>query len=38
MLNRLVINGDAVPERLKTYATQQWQRPSVQHRVQQQRT
>lgn len=37
MLNRLVMNGDAVPERLKTYATQQWQRPSVQHWVQQQR-
>lgn len=38
MLNRLVMNGDAVPERLKTYATQQWQRPSVQHWLQQQRT
>lgn len=30
MLNRLVMNGDAVPERLKIYAAQQWQRPSVQ--------
>lgn len=38
MLMRLIANGDAVPERLKTYATQQWQRPSVQHWVQQQRT
>jgi glutathione S-transferase len=37
MLNRLIMNGDAVPERLKTYATQQWQRPSVQQWVQQQR-
>jgi glutathione S-transferase len=38
MLNRLIMNGDAVPERLKTYAAEQWQRPSVQHWVQQQRT
>ncbi|BCO25384.1 glutathione S-transferase YfcF [Rhodoferax lithotrophicus] len=38
MLMRLVANGDVVPERLKTYATQQWQRPSVQHWVQQPRT
>jgi glutathione S-transferase len=38
MLHRLIMNGDAVPERLKTYATQQWQRPSVQHWVQQKRT
>jgi glutathione S-transferase len=30
MLNRLVLNGDAVPERLAVYAKQQWQRPSVQ--------
>jgi glutathione S-transferase len=37
MLNRLVMNGDAVPERLKNYATQQWQRPSVQHWLQQKR-
>nr|WP_319564822.1 glutathione transferase [uncultured Rhodoferax sp.] len=37
MLMRLVANGDAVPERLQTYATQQWQRPSVQHWVQQPR-
>lgn len=30
MLNRLVLNGDEVPERLATYARRQWQRPSVQ--------
>jgi glutathione S-transferase len=30
MLNRLVMNRDAVPERLAAYAKQQWQRPSVQ--------
>jgi glutathione S-transferase len=29
MLNRLVINGDPVPERLARYARAQWQRPSV---------
>ena len=38
MLNRLIMNGDAVPERLKAYAARQWQRPSVQQWVQQQRT
>lgn len=30
MLNRLVLNGDAVPEYLKVYAMRQWARPSVQ--------
>ena len=30
MLQRLIQNGDAVPERLKHYAQQQWQRPTVQ--------
>jgi len=30
MLNRLVMNGDYVPEKLKTYALHQWERPSVQ--------
>ncbi|WP_039058791.1 glutathione transferase [Enterobacter sp. Bisph1] len=30
MLNRLVLNGDSVPERLADYATFQWQRSSVQ--------
>jgi glutathione S-transferase len=30
MLNRLVLGGDAVPERLAAYANAQWQRPSVQ--------
>lgn len=38
MLNRLVLNGDAVPQKLKTYASQQWQRPTVQQWVQQPRT
>lgn len=30
MLNRLVLNGDEVPEQLADYATFQWQRASVQ--------
>ncbi len=30
MLNRLVNNGDPVPERIAAYARAQWQRPSVQ--------
>ena len=30
MLNRLVLNGDKVPERLENYARLQWQRQSVQ--------
>ena len=29
MLNRLIFNGDAVPENLKKYAAHQWQRASV---------
>jgi glutathione S-transferase len=29
MLNRLVLNGDPVPQRLRNYATHQWERPSV---------
>ncbi len=33
MLNRLVMNGDAVPEALVDYATFQWQRSSVQRYV-----
>lgn len=33
MLNRLVLNGDAVPARLAAYAARQWQRPSVQRWV-----
>lgn len=37
MLNRLVLNGDAVPEKLRAYATAQWQRPSVQKWVKQER-
>lgn len=30
MLNRLVLNGDAVPQQLADYARRHWQRPSVQ--------
>ncbi|RKQ38451.1 glutathione transferase [Enterobacter sp. R1(2018)] len=30
MLNRLILNGDEVPERLQEYAAFQWQRASVQ--------
>lgn len=37
MLNRLVLNGDEIPEKLKNYANFQWQRPSIQQWVQQQR-
>jgi glutathione S-transferase len=33
-LNRLILNGDAVPEALRRYAAGQWQRPSVQAWVQ----
>lgn len=33
MLNRLRLNGDAVPPRLAAYAAAQWQRPSVQRWV-----
>jgi glutathione S-transferase len=35
MLNRLVLNGDAVPDHLANYAKKQWQRPSVQQWVNQ---
>jgi glutathione S-transferase len=38
MLNRLVLNGDEIPEKLKTYANLQWQRPSVQQWVQSDRS
>ena len=37
MLNRLVMNGDPVPERLAAYAKHQWQRSSVQLWVNQRR-
>lgn len=37
MLNRLLLNGDPVPEHLAAYARRQWQRPSVQQWVQMQR-
>jgi glutathione S-transferase len=30
MLNRLIMNGDPVPQKLKDYAGAQWQRESVQ--------
>lgn len=33
MLNRLVLNGDAVPTKLADYARSQWRRPSVQEWV-----
>jgi len=37
MLNRLILNGDAVPQRLQDYAARQWQRPSVREWVEQAR-
>lgn len=37
MLNRLILNGDKVPTQLVEYASQQWQRPSVQAWVKQNR-
>lgn len=37
MLNRLVLNGDAVPGRLAAYARAQWQRPSVRRWVERER-
>ncbi|QLG92921.1 glutathione transferase [Pseudomonas yamanorum] len=37
MLNRLILNGDNVPAELVAYAQRQWQRPSVQEWVNQQR-
>jgi len=38
MLNRLIFNGDNVPEKLVNYARHQWQRASVQLWVNQQRS
>jgi len=38
MLNRLVLNGDDVPEKLSAYARHQWERPSVQLWVNQKRS
>ena len=29
ILNRLILNGDEVPQKLKDYAAGQWQRPSI---------
>lgn len=37
MLQRLALHGDPVPEKLRAYATRQWQRPSVQGWVNQSR-
>lgn len=37
MLNRLVLNCDEVPVQLKNYADFQWQRPSIQRWLQQER-
>jgi len=37
MLNRLVLHGDPVPERLASYASHQWLRPTVQKWVNQRR-
>jgi glutathione S-transferase len=37
MLNRLAMHGDPVPEKLAAYAAHQWQRPSVQRWVGQER-
>lgn len=37
MLNRLLLNGDAVPQILTEYAHRQWSRPSVQEWVNQSR-
>jgi glutathione S-transferase len=37
MLNRLIKNGDPVPEKLVNYAHTQWQRPSVQKWIAQKR-
>ena len=38
MLNRLVLNGDEVPEKLAAYTRDQWQRQSVQLWVKQERS
>jgi glutathione S-transferase len=37
MINRLAINGDPVPDKLASFASKQWQRPSVQAWVNQSR-
>lgn len=37
MLNRLILNGDAVPAQLEDYAQRQWQRPTVQEWIKLQR-
>jgi glutathione S-transferase len=37
MLNRLILNGDEVQDRLVRYARAQWERPSVQQWVRRER-
>jgi glutathione S-transferase len=37
MLHRLILNGEAIPDRVRRYAVAQWSRPSVQAFVQQER-
>jgi glutathione S-transferase len=37
MLQRLVVHGDAVPQRLVDYANHQWVRPSVQQWIKHER-
>lgn len=37
MLNRLILHGDSVPEKLVVYASHQWQRPTIQQWVAQKR-
>jgi glutathione S-transferase len=38
MLNRLILNGDRVPERLRNYANFQWERPAVRQWLKQNQT
>jgi len=33
MLNRLVMHGDPMPEKLKAYAARQWEHPAIQEWV-----
>jgi glutathione S-transferase len=37
MLNRLIVNGDAVPADLVRYAQAQWQHPAIQQWVRRER-
>lgn len=38
MLNRLILNGDKVPEKLRNYANFQWKRPAIRQWIEQNRT